>query len=550
MSLLRKETLVMAICLLCPMVAMGQSTTLPAGVTALTQNIDAMPSLMPADNGGSNIDTGYLGGPNHSFAIVGAANDTQCGYKKTIITSAGAITLPLQSVWIDDVGNSQHDAAAVLNYGAAGGFGWRASMNSDPVSGDFIITQNFFNNDIDHPFTNFAVYNYAATNIPNHVNDHGFVQRFDRNGAKVSNKAAGRNVPSAVSATQLPWFPDGAGSRAGGTAILSNGNGLNYIGERTSGAGIGATNFYRDNAIIPLLQNNQQRANLHTVFNPAANTYVVSTTVSFIRPNRTTLDNDAATGAAAGNGFFALRATNDGGSLAVFTNAGARVGTQIFGVGALYNAQAGVLTPTAGDLVNATNRIALACGNDIIYYGARFQAGGVGPLRPCVLRFQVNLGGNSITALPMLVPDNDFAVPVTVDVHQDSIDVSANSDGDVAVSWRKGAGADPGQGAPIARIYNADGTAATGSFYVSGTGGTATPDTDTAFAYKANGGSDVKLALGDNSLLAVWHTENGLPGASINAVDCSGGPKLIPGVSVAARIFGITLTDVKDWDLY
>ncbi|MCG3196659.1 MAG: hypothetical protein GHCLOJNM_01135 [bacterium] len=552
MSLRKTLVVTLALCVLCPL-AMAQNTNLvTAGIDPLTNNVDVYPGFWPIDNKGSNFDVECIGRnpstTNEEFVIYGVANDSQCGPKKSIFDKNGLI-LSVAPGLLDDSGGDFITPGAAVGYGSVGGFGWRGSLGADPNTGEFIVHQIFFNNDVDFPFTNVAALVYGEA-FPNHFNDHGLFQRFDRSGNKVSNVTCGRNIPSAVSHTDgVNFKANNQGSRSGGTAILSNGNSLFYLNDRSRDSGTfgdpSVLRYYKD--VVPVFNpatttNDGNRVNVHTVANAAASSFVVTTTPTFYNTsNHTTAAGDTNQGACAGEGWFACRVDRDDGSIAVFRNNGTRI-AQIFGLKALYEAN-DALTLNAGDILTPGNRMALAGGANILYYGSRFQANGVAPQRPCILKFLVDTVGGTVTAQKMLTPDDDFAVAAAGDVHPDSIDLDSNIHGDLVVCWRKHPSEPNGGGAPVARVYNDDGTAETTSFYPSAI---AAPDTDVATAYDADQ-ADVKGAVGDNTIAVAWFTMNGLTPAELAAADCGGQPR---AVGVAARVFQASLTDVQDWDIY
>lgn len=99
------------------------------------------------------------------------------------------------------------------------------------------------------------------------------------------------------------------------------------------------------------------------------------------------------------------------------------------------------------------------------------------------------------------------------------------------------------------RVYNVDGTPATGSFYVSSL---ADPTTDLCQNMPLDD-RQVKAGFNGDAVCVSWFTANGV--ASVDAPDCSGATKStsITGaaISTAARVFQVNVTsNIKNWDLY
>ncbi len=564
MSLVKSIFLCAIVCLALPLMAVAQnSNPTTAGATPLSANFDVWPSHLPLDNGFGNYDVAAIGvNPETSreqFVFYGIANDAQCGPKMAIVSQAG-VDVAVRDALVDDNGAEFLGAAAVANYGSIGGFGWRASVDGDPSTGQFIVSQIFFNNDIDVAFPNpVQAFIYAQSSTgPSHVNDHYLSQRWNRNMTKVSNITAGRNIPSAASHTQDPWFPvDGHESRASGNAILSNGNSLHYISDRSRSGGTetdkGVVEYYVDNGLVPGLNNGtSHRCQVHTITSPDANTFVVSTTPTFVNPaNKSTFDNGNPQQAAAGLGWFAMRADSAGGVLAFFRNDGTRI-TQIYGYPAIYQDTPGLL-PNEDDIIVINGGNAVSASNDTLFVVARYQEHADGINRPAVLRFQLNPGLTTVTALPIILPESDFTTPSALAVHENTIDINANPSGSFVVGWRRDPNEAPGGGAALARVYKSDGTPATGSFFVSSL---ADPTTDVSTGQLGYDDGQVKVGINGNTICVGWFTENGVD--TVDAPDCNGIPKSQNPeapvmISTAARLFSIPSlveTEVGNWDLY
>lgn len=544
-----------------PVLALAQSTN-PAsvGATPLGPNVDVWPEMLTLDNGFGNYDVDAIGKDaqtqREEFVFFGVSNDAQCGPKKAVISGTG-VEFAVRDGLVDDNGADFLGAAAIANYGVVNGFGWRAMADGDASSGQFIVAMIFFNNEtgavIDFPGNPVAAFDYCESSIEaNLVDDHYLSQRFTRDCAKVSNISPGRNIPSSTSHVQDPWYPsDAHESRAAGCAILSNGNSLHAINDRSRQGGgeadKGAVEYFVDNGLVPSLNNGtSHRVNVHTVTSPDAATFVVNTTPTFVDPNTGgTFENSQPQMAAAGNGWFAMRSSSAGGVVAFFRNDGTRI-KQIYGYPTLYQDTPGLL-PGNDDIVVTDGGNSISAGGDMLYVSTKYSANGSEVHRPCVLRFKVNAGLTDVTLLPAIIADDDFSAASTDNIHHDTMDVAANPVGDFVIAWRRGEG-DLG-GPVVARVYNVDGTPATGSFYVSSL---ADPTTDLCQNMPLDD-RQVKAGFNGDAVCVSWFTANGV--ASVDAPDCSGATKStsITGaaISTAARVFQVNVTsNIKNWDLY
>jgi hypothetical protein len=314
----------------------------------------------------------------------------------------------------------------------------------------------------------------------------------------------------------------------------------------------GVVEYFSENGLVPGLNNGtSHRCNVHTVTSPDASTFVVSTTPTFVNPTtKATFDNANSQMAAAGLGWFAMRADSNGGTLAFFRNDGSRI-TQIYGYQAIYQDTVGLL-PNEDDLIDNNGGNTVSASNDTLFVVCRYQQHADGINHPAVLRFKLNAGLTTVTPLPIIIADSDFSTPSGAPVSENTIDVSANAAGDFVVGWRRDPAEESGGGAPVVRVFAADGTPATGSFYPSSL---ADPKTDTANALGGVGNQTVKVAINSNVVCVGWPTENGV--ATVDAPDCSGVPKSqgagAVAISTAARIFNIPSlieTGIGNWDLY
>ncbi len=561
MSCFSKVLIILVLGLLMPALTMAQSTDpIGAGATPLSANFDIWPDFLPVNNDFNNYDISAIGADTETqreeFVVFGVSNDNQCGPKVAVISSNG-VELGARDAMVDDTGAQFIGAAAIANYGAADGFSFKANIDGDPSTGQFLLSTVFFNNNtselVTFPGATVAAFSYLASDLgPYYLYDHYLSQRFSRDVTKVSNLSPGRNIPSAASHTLSPWFPAANHqSQAAGCAILSNGNSLHYIcdlSRQGSGSGLkGVAEYYVDNGLVPLLNaGTSHQCNLHTVTDAAAATFVVSTTPTFVNPEGGfTFQNSTSQQADAGEGWFAMRADNNNGSLAFFRNDGTRI-KQIYDYKSLYENTDGLL-PNAADSISVNARNAISASSRILFVVARYQANSNGIDRPAVLRFQVNPGLTDVTPLPIIVADDDYTFPATAAVNERTIDIYANAQGSFIIGWRRNGAETTGPGAPVARVFKSNGTPATGSFYVSSLGD---PTADTAENQILNG--QVKVAISNEVACVTWFTENGV--GTTNANDCSGSPKSQApsgyAVSTAARFFLVNLTSVGDWDLY
>ncbi|NUN96121.1 MAG: FG-GAP repeat protein, partial [Candidatus Omnitrophica bacterium] len=511
-----------------------------AGASPLSENFDVWPDFLPLDNGFRNFDVAPLGPDpgtlQQEFILFGIAEEPSCGPAKATISPQG-IVRPKSNVYIDDLGAVvDMQGAAASFYGINTGFGWNTHVDSDPDTGQYVVGQHY-NNDPGYAFPNtLAAFDYIQSGIPPVTLDHGIFQRFERYGNKISNLTAGRNIPSTVSHTELPYFPaDFHSSRINGVSILSDGNTLYSLVDRSRSGGlitdVGVVEYFRDHGIVPNLNNSTHRCNVHTITTPDASNFVVSTTPTIVDPaTGLTTDSIAYQGVDAGEGFFAVRSSFFGGTLAVFRNDGTRI-AQIFNYNALIVYSGLLPYPNDGTLsISSTNT--LSCSNDTIYMTALYrpQAGGV--LRPCVLRFRVdNL--QTVTPLPVIAGYED-SVATLDQISANTMDVYATPEGDFALAWREGVG---DGGAPVVRVFNQDGTPATSTFYPSSI---PSPDMDIAYSAFSNSSATIKVALHDNTLCVVWLSENGV--STVSEPDCGGQPKL-PALSTVARLFHVPVCE-------
>ena len=526
--------LICSLCLFCvPTVILAQSTN-PEAVAAkpVSSNFDVFPDSTTYDEGRQVIDCDGLGidlETNREEFIIWAMDedsggaDAGCGPIKTVVSRNG-IEIPKSGAYLADDGFDFCEQAAKL--GATeefSAFGFFCGVGADEITGQFVGTHNMYSMDwimdkvlrpTGHPFGNFRY----IEDTGRAAEDFALFQRFDRNCNKVSNMTYGRNIPSPHHGS-LPQWPTPT-SRTAGCDILSNGNTVFVIADQSNAEGVGPAQYYGLTG---------EQANLFSIANASATSFIVSTTNVFRRPDNTTILNGNAPGTAAGTGFWVTHVDSDGGTIAVFQNNGARIG-QIFGIAAPYNADPANLLGSATRTVNASGGKPVAAANNLIFIPARYSQNS-GALRPCILRFQVDVLAGTITPLPALLADDDYPSPPGADCRTEDLDISVNHNGCVALCWRN---RDEGAWPPVARVFQGD-LALTGSFYVS-----SATTTDTGFDSYF-----VKVAMSGNDLLVVWESSNGIPDLGLDCYD------IAKPQATLGRVFEIQeAARVRDWDLY
>lgn len=516
-----------------PMAIFAQSTN-PAGVGALplTANFDVFPDSTNYDEGRQVIDCEGLGTDpetnRQEFIVWGMDEDSGgpdagCGPVKTIISRNG-IEIPKSGAYLtDDNYDFSEEAAKMGATEMASGFGYFAGVGADEASGQFIGTHNIYGMNTIMGFLlepnahTFANYSYIE-DTGRAAEDFALFQRFDRNGNKVSNMTYGRDVPS-LSHNSLPEWPTPT-SRTAGCDVLSNGNSVYVIADRSGSGGVGPAQFYDLDG---------DNANLFTITDATATSYIVSTTNVYRRQDNTTIQNDNAPGTAAGFGFWVTYANSDGGTIAVFRNDGTRI-AQIFDVAAPYNETPAGLLGGATRTADGSGGKSIAASNNMIYIPARYTQNS-GALRPCILRYQVDIITGTITVLPALLADDDVTSEPNSDCKVEDLDIAANNYDCVAICWRN---RDAGAWPPAARVFQGS-TPLTGSFYVSSA-------TTTDMGYDSY---FVKVALSGNELLVIWESSNGIVNMG---TDCYDLPK--PQVTLG-RVFQLqNATRIENWDLY
>lgn len=519
--------------LLVPMAIHAQSIN-PEAVAAkpVSTNFDVFPDSTTYDEGRQVIDCEGLGADSETsrqeFVIWAmdensGGQDAGCGPIKTIVSRNG-IEIPKSGAYLADDGFDFCEQAAKLGAtDEASGYGYFSGVGADEITGQFVGTHIIYGMDsiVDtvlqpkgHPFAN---YSYIE-NTGRAAEDFALFQRFDRNCGKVSNLTYGRNLPAPHHGS-LPEWPTPT-SRTAGCDVLSNGNTVFVIADQSSAEGVGPAQYYDLDGT---------NANLFSIADASAASYIVSTTNVYRRPDNTTLLNGNAPGTAAGSGFWVTHADNDGGTIAVFHNNGTRIG-QIFGIATPYNADPANLLGSATRTADGSGGKPIAAANDRIYIPARYRQN-QGAFRPCILSFQVDVEEGTITALPALLADDDYTSPPGSDINTNDLDIAANNAGWVAICWRN---RDEVAWPPIARVFKGE-TPLTGSFYVS-----SITATDTGYDSYF-----VKLALSGSDLLVLWESSNGIANMG---QDCYHIEK--PQVTLG-RVFEIQEpARIEDWDLY
>ncbi len=502
------------------------------GARPVSANFDVFPDSTTYDEGRQVIDTDGLGvdpDTNREEFIIWAMDedsggpDMGCGPIKTVVSRNGIEIAKSGGYLADDGYDFCEKAAKMGATDEASGYGYFSGVGADETTGNFVGTHNMYGMDTivsvvlqpnSHPFANYEYIRQTGRA----AEDFALFQRYDRNCNQVSKMTYGQNIPSPYHNSLSSW--PAATSRSAGCDVLSDGNTVYVIADNSSAAGTGPAQHYSLDGI---------NANLFSITNASATAYIVNTTNVYRRPDNTTISNGNAPGTAAGYGFWVTHVDNDGGTIAVFRNNGTRIG-QIFDIAAPYNADPANLLGSATRTADGSGGKSIATANDLIYIPARYRQNS-GALRPCILRFQVDVTVGTITALPALLADDDIAFEPSTDCKTDDMDIAANNYGFVAICWRN---RDEAAWPAAARVFQGT-EALTNSFYVS-----SITTTDT--------GADsyfVKVALSGTDLLVVWESSNGItnPGT-----DCYG---LAKPQATLGRVFELQKgTRVEDWDLY
>ena len=529
-------------CMVLPFAATAQFLDAEsAGLFTVTGNLDASAGYATLDNGDHNYGLDGIGQDpgtqDEEFVYWGLDNDGWCGSIMTILSDNGVEVLG--SYFTADDGT---DFLWDLNRAEWGlgedGYSWATGVTGDETTGNFIgcaITWSQIIPDAAGSSWVQELNRIGKTCVgldylrsPDVQTDVAWHQRYDRDGGVVGHGTCGRNTPAGHAVDNINWTVNNNGSRCAGCAVLSNGNSVFIIHDRANDTGQGAWPHFTG------ITDQGQRCNFFAIASADHNTWVNPGQLVFTDARR---DGNSIQGCdASPNGWFA---SSFGGNLAVYKNDSTNI-AEMPGVAALINAEAGAVP--AGMTVNGFNNDSdLSIGNDMIYMSASVFDGAVD--RPAVARFQVDPVGNTVTILPIIIPDDDFGAAPTVSIETAPVDVGANDAGDFVVGWRH-----PENFAPVMRVYNADGSPASGSFYPSLIG---TNDNLSNGTTLSGGDMNMKVAMSGDQVCGVWKSDNGDEG--ISALNCVNQPKLVPVVEVG-RIFstdsGVVTSEVENWNLF
>ncbi len=360
--------------------------------------------------------------------------------------------------------------------------------------------------------------------------EYAVFQRFDRNGSPVSKWTHGRNIPAGNHENDPNYEPGGSASRSCNGAVLSNGNTVYALTDRSGGTPAGAFGLPGG------------RINLFSITNAAGDTFVVNTQPA----HGTTGEGNALNGQdqqgtdASPKGWFVHRSDAASGTVSFYKNDGTRF-AETQGYGAVWT---GALLPGGVGTMDVTGREReVSAGGDFCYIAARYDNGD-GIMHPAVLQWSVDPAAGTATPTRVIVADTD--APVTQSARTDNMSISANDAGDVVIGWRASP-AEGNMGAPVARVFAPDGTPYTGTFYTSSLADPTTDNTEISIGIFSNNAT-LKVACSGAVACITWISDNGVTTAEGN--NCCGNPK-IPAVSTVARLFQFKSTSsVAGWDLY
>ncbi|MCB9768831.1 MAG: hypothetical protein H6751_01780 [Candidatus Omnitrophica bacterium] len=556
---------------------------LPTGVTALTGNVDVAPGIQGSGGGGTRDvgwdSIGIVGGRAEFiyFAFLDGADSPWCTPRRKVVTHDGfgnGVIAHNQDGYLSDQGHEWMNDWVTTALGIDPGFSpgtFFGGLQGDDNTGDYIFTTIAGDLDTVGSLSGNSWKSYVenvlngggsdtlngAAYYANQTDDVSVFQRLDRNGALVTPLTAGRNIPpgningGTTLETGNLWSNVTADIRIGGCAILSNGNNFYNMGDRTN---LGTQTFHQTGT----------GATAYFTISDAAGAYITTTTGSHPPTNPANPDGPVVS---AGNGYVVNGSLN----MTVLLNDG----TIIYSVdtNAVFDGSDASLFPQAGDgsWTCDDDETVPEAGPDIIYIPGNYMTAG-GDVRVAIARYQVDVGAQTVTPLPILTPMDDLdPQPIGAAKNGHTTSVDTNEDGDLAVVYRN-----PDDNTALVRVYNADGTPRTPSFYASTQGAddnlselysTFDPVTQTftilnlggaseiPFAGTTFGGNDGKAAhsmigFTGSQVGVMWLTSSGVPSANTTSVLCNGQPKTLPVVH-AARIFNVPgESAVSDWDLY
>ncbi len=517
-----------------------------AGLFTVTGNLDVSAGYATLDNDDHNYGLDGIGQDpatqDEEFVYWGLDNDGWCGSIMTIVSDNGVEVLG--SYFTADDGTDFLWDLNRVEYGLGeDGYSWATGVTGDEATGQFIGCAITWSQIIPDSAGSSWVQELARIGkscaglayfqSPDVQTDASWHQRYDRDGGVVGPGTYGRNTPAGHAVDDTNWFVDTVGSRCGGASILSNGNSVFVIYDRARNDDrtLGSWNHFTGGG------NNtgDQRTNFFAIASSDHSTWVNPGQLVFTDTRR---NGNCIMGCdASPNGWWA---TCFGGGLAVFKNDSTNI-AEMPDLAGLVNAEAGAVP--AGMTVNGFNNDSdCSVGDDMIYIAASVNDGAVD--RPAVARFQVDpAGAGSVTILPIIVPDDDFGSVPGASIVTELTDVGANDAGDFVTGWRH-----PENFAPVMRVYNKDGSPASGSFYPSLIG---TNDNLSNGTTLTGDSMNMKVAMSGNQVCGVWKSDNGDEG--ISALNCVDQPKIAP-VTEVGRIFstdsGVIASEVENWNLF
>lgn len=457
--------------------------------------------------------------------IFGLDEESPCGFAKVIINQNG-IAHPRSGGFLSDEGTDFMSDFACAN---ATSLGFFSGVTGDESTGNFVVSGILSDLGILRPAmpagVTVASFNYFPTD-----NSYSVFQRFDRNGSPVSKWTHGRNVPAGNHENDANYNPGESQSRPCNGAVLSNGNTVYAIWDRSGGTP--SQTFGLPGG----------RLNLFSISNPAGDTFVVNTQPAHAADGSGNALNgqDQQGTDASPNGWWAHRSEAAGGTVSFYRNDGTRF-ADVQGYGAVWT---GALLPGGTGVLDVGGRDKEAsAGGEYFYVAARYDNGDT-IYHPAALQWKVDPVAGTATPMRVIVADTD--APVTQSTSTNHLSVSANDAGDVVIGWR-GIPAEGNMGAPVARVFAPDGTPYTDSFYVSSLADPTSDNTETALGV-LTGNATVKVACSGGVACITWISDNGVATAEGN--NCCGAPK-VPAVSTVARMFQFKATSsVTGWDLY
>ncbi len=575
-------------CLLVGEVGFAQTTNLEtAGVVALSDNFDIWPDFLAWGNNhrhslgmaalGKNPQTGL-----EEFVVIGTENTNAnqdlsvCGWKRVVISKNGIVNS--YGGYIGDNGTTDitHPYAEGVNVKYQQDCTVRANrLTGEYLCGVCIFSSAAYKGILSAAGVMPAAFNYWNDASPTSGTSNAekvMFQRFARNGTPISNVTVGRNIPATdeLDGGNPDWV-GGIRCRPAGCGILSDGNSFYGICTRSSNLGsneikvfIDPNRLAVDNTSNPNYGTGNDDVTIFSITNPAATAFVKSTTAAFqtrktprfyygpTAPGFNSPKSECQQGGASDyiNGWFALYQDE---MIAVFNNAGNLIAyaTQTNADnnpnGNSFHLPANFANyPDRGTWFDRDQDVA-AGGNRLARNATVIDNNLGGIKRRLVMLWKVDPVAGTVTPFPPILPEDDFndgAGPSAQTTDSDGYRVGAaidiDEDGSFVVAWRNGENF-----APVCRVYDANGTPLTGSFYVSSL---EDPTTDNTSSTGGNDGCKLEVAKSGNTICVVWTSDNGVE--NVATVDCNGFTKN-PPITQVARVFQTTNnTDVKNWDLY